>query len=285
MQANINIHISSNSNRLYYEYINYIIKDRLGNDNSVIRLIELYNIGFAAAKNGNLSDAAFQFELARSFRENISRESSVWLRALGGGNLSYYYYKIGDFVAAKQQTYENIESSRLIMEKYACWGLFWSEIQQLQNLGRIHLKESDIDSFLNICYDTFPKMYLALSTWKNTKIFEIWEWELFTAIGYDMFVQVFTETIQSVLLLQQGNDPGIKQDLSQCLKLISTYKYSSIQNIPKRFKLLDDFVCLFNKILTLGIESLNEKDLIFIDESKKNRELSSVLYNLIISVG
>jgi hypothetical protein len=272
------------SNQSFGEYIDFIIRDKLESDGQIIRLLDLYNVGFAASKKGDLVDAGIQFELTNSLAENVTAESLHWVTALSGGNLSYYFYKAGDYDAANTQTLKNIEASQYIMQKYACWGLFWGEIQQLHNLGRIQLKQNNVDAFLEKCSATFPKMYLAFAEWRGTRIKDDWEWQSFTAIGYDMLIQVFSETMHSILFAKKGNEKEIKKDLSGFLQVLLPAKYADITGLPEKFKLLDDFILLVYKILEHGTDALNEEDLKFVTDTKENKELSKVLYNLVVSI-
>lgn len=236
---------------------------------------------FLLAKQNLLDEAKLYFEESNLLFN--SAHNKHWISALCLPNISYYQYKIGDYESAISHTNQIINSLGYLQANYYPY-LFFSEIQQYHNLGRIYFSMGRVSLAVDQCiYCLLSIVAHSNTVQSNNLIYGVPELELYNITRYAMTIQVLSEACDKLIFYSNRDLTQLQNSLGDFMKQLSILDFASISNDP-RYMAIDQFVEVMNGVLTNNYDEFQEHLLLFSKNPHADKTLLKIVYKYINSV-
>jgi hypothetical protein len=266
----------------YYFYVDFITNSVFSQEEQAQynQIANEYNNCFNLSKQNKLSEAYIVYAESCTTDKIITPHLAQWITAFCSPYISYYFYKKKNYTDAIELTNGTINTLQKLQEQGYQY-LFFSEIQQIHNLGRISFAMGEIDHAISLSVTCLKRMdKQAQSQRVETFINGVKEKELIRVTQYGMIIQVLTETCSRLLKYFKADANEMGFWLRKLLNPLTKINFCSMSS-DDRYKSIDNFVMLMNKILENGMDAFEETDLLLIREPNKDKVLLRTLYNYI----
>lgn len=191
--------------------------------------------------------------------------------------ISYYYYKINDFQEAINKT-ELIISSMLPLEETDHEYLFFSRMQQQQNLGRIYWSTEDITASIKMYSKCTLDIYSKTGNWKTTQVINhVPVISIVETTQYLFLIQVLTE-IFNRLIYKFKNEKDI---LISCLQIfldpLPHLNFSRLNPDDLRYSGFDSYLFIFSQLAKKNEDLFVEHAAAFIDNNLYDKEMRKIV--------
>ena len=235
---------------------------------------------FIFAKKDALDEANGYFEESVYLFETC--QNKHWISALCMPNISYYEYRTSNYELAIKHTNQIICSLKYLQKNHYPY-LFFSEIQQHQNIGRIYFSMDMLSLAMDEC------VYCLSSIVEHSKIFQsnnmiygVPERELYNLTRYPMTIQILSETCNKLISRHQNDLAQIQYWLADFIRQILVLDFTSVSADP-RYKAIDTFIGLMAELLTNDDGELQENVLLFAKDPYADKTLLKTLFKYINS--
>lgn len=230
---------------------------------------------FLSAKNNALSEADIYFEKSVSLFESC--QNKQWISALCMPNISYYEYKTANYELSIKHTNQIIGSLKHL-QKNSYPYLFFSEVQQHQNIGRIYFSMGMVSLAIDECVYCLSSIVEHSKSFHSTNMInEVSELELYKITQYPMTIQILSETCNKLIFCHQNDLAQIQYWLGDFIQQLSGLDFTSVSPDP-RFKAIHTFIKLMAEILTNDQGDFQENVLLFAKDPYADKMLLKILF-------
>ncbi len=233
---------------------------------------------FSLVKQNILDEAKKYFEESVFLFESC--QNKHWISTLCMPNISYYEYKIVGYEPAICRTNEIINSLKYLQRNNYQY-LFFSEIQQYHNLGRIYFSMDKVALAIDQCIYCLSSIIEHSKNFQsNNFIYEVTEFELYRINQYKMTIQVLAETCNRLIVYYEGDLQQLKKCLEDFVRPLSILDFTSILPGPQ-YMAIDKFIEIMADVFTNDHNKLHENILLFAQNQYADKALLKTLFKYV----
>jgi len=235
-----------------------------------------YQSCFINTKKGDFENALVHLENGNIWFHQACKELQDFVTVFCMPFTSYYYYKCKDFKNAILKT-EFIIDQIIELEHKGYAYLFFSRIQQQQNIARIFWATREIEKALAIYSECVINIYTKASNWKDSQLIQ--DIPLSTIAEdtqYQFFLQVFIETLNYIFKTFSKDRVLVAHYIRIFLKPIDTLQLRQIK-LEDKYASFYDFVYLFQLFVDRDDKGFTDAALEFLDMQEFDVELKKTI--------
>lgn len=262
-------------------YITAIINSSFsaGERETYREIVSLYDSCFQLAKQSKIAESRTVYEQCCRTTSAISPRLRNWILAFYGQRLCYYHHKSKQYNNAITLTAEILASVRLLQQQGYAY-LFFVEVQQQLNLGRIYFELNQTEKAIRLSTESIHNMHRMAGQFNTARFFNnISEDELIQITQYGMIVEVLSDTCNKLLFKLREDPDRLERTISLFIESLQDLNFGSLSPNPQ-YECIDRFISLMRSLSGFG--QLQDDDILFfINSPHVDKKITGVINNYI----